>query len=209
MEPLKKSKNFTGPEGPVVLAILDGIGIGKYEEGDMVRKANTPTLDWLAGNGLASRLKAHGTAVGMPSDGDMGNSEIGHNAIGCGRVFEQGASLVNHAIEERILFNGAVWKELIANVNAHDSRLHFIGLLSDGNVHSHIDHLEALLAEAKKQGVKQACVHILLDGRDVPPTSALEYVNRLENFLAALNDDSEVDFAIASGGGRMKITMDR
>jgi 2,3-bisphosphoglycerate-independent phosphoglycerate mutase len=209
MQPLKKSKNFTGPEGPVVLAILDGVGIGKYAEGDIVRKANTPTLDWLAGHSLASRLKAHGTAVGMPSDDDMGNSEIGHNAIGCGRVFEQGASLVNHAIEKRTLFNGTVWKELIANVNSHDSRLHFIGLLSDGNVHSHIDHLEALLAEAKKQGVKQACVHILLDGRDVPPTSALEYVGRLEDFLAALNQDSEIDFAIASGGGRMKITMDR
>jgi 2,3-bisphosphoglycerate-independent phosphoglycerate mutase len=209
MEPLKKSNNFTGPEGPVVLAILDGVGIGKYEEGDIVRKANTPTLDWLAGNSLASRLKAHGTAVGMPSDDDMGNSEIGHNAIGCGRIFEQGASLVNHAIEERTLFNGAVWKELIANVNSHDSRLHFIGLLSDGNVHSHIDHLEALLAEAKKQGVKKARIHILLDGRDVPPTSALEYVSRLEDFLAALNEDSEIDFAIASGGGRMKITMDR
>ena len=209
MEPLKKSNNFTGPEGPVVLAILDGVGIGKYEEGDIVRKANTPTLDWLSRHSLASRLKAHGTAVGMPSDDDMGNSEIGHNAIGCGRVFEQGASLVNHAIEERTLFNGAVWKELIANVNSHDSRLHFIGLLSDGNVHSHIDHLEALLAEAKKQGVKKARIHILLDGRDVPPTSALEYVSRLENFLAALNEDSEIDFAIASGGGRMKITMDR
>ena len=209
MESLKKSKNFTGPEGPVVLAILDGIGIGKYEEGDIVRKANTPTLDWLARHSLASRLKAHGTAVGMPSDDDMGNSEIGHNAIGCGRVFEQGASLVNHAIKESILFDGAVWKELIDNVNTHNSRLHFIGLLSDGNVHSHIDHLEALLAEAKKQGVKQACVHILLDGRDVPPTSASEYVNRLENFLAGLNDASDLDFAIASGGGRMKITMDR
>ncbi len=92
MKPLKKSKEFTGPEGPLVLAILDGVGIGQYEEGDMVRKANTPTLDWLAGNSLASRLKAHGKAVGMPSDDDMGNSEIGHNAIGCGRVFEQGAS---------------------------------------------------------------------------------------------------------------------
>ena len=209
MESLKKNKNFTGPEGPVVLAILDGVGIGKYEEGDIVRKANTPTLDWLARHSLASRLKAHGTAVGMPSDDDMGNSEIGHNAIGCGRVFEQGASLVNHAIKESILFDGAVWKELIDNVNTHNARLHFIGLLSDGNVHSHIDHLEALLAEAKKQGVKQACVHILLDGRDVPPTSASEYVNRLENFLAGLNDASDLDFAIASGGGRMKITMDR
>jgi 2,3-bisphosphoglycerate-independent phosphoglycerate mutase len=209
MEPLKKSKNFTGPEGPVVLAILDGVGIGKYEEGDIVRKANTPTLDWLAANSLASRLIAHGTAVGMPSDDDMGNSEIGHNAIGCGRVFAQGASLVNHAIEERTLFDGAAWKELIDNVNSHNSRLHFIGLLSNGNVHSHIDHLEALLAEAKKQDIKQACVHILLDGRDVPPTSALEYVNRLENFLAALKEGSEIDYAIASGGGRMNITMDR
>ena len=209
MEPLEKSKNFAGPEGPVVLAILDGVGIGKHEEGDIVRKANTPTLDWLKANSLATSLKAHGTAVGMPSDGDMGNSEIGHNAIGCGRVFAQGASLVNHAIEERLLFDGEVWKELIDNVCSHNSRLHFIGLLSNGNVHSHIDHLEAMLAEAKKQGVKQAFVHILLDGRDVPPTSALEYVNRLENFLAALKEGSDIDFAVASGGGRMTITMDR
>jgi 2,3-bisphosphoglycerate-independent phosphoglycerate mutase len=193
----------------VVLAILDGVGIGKYEEGDIVRKANTPTLDWLSDNSLTSSLKAHGIAVGMPSDDDMGNSEIGHNAIGCGRVFAQGASLVKDAIEERILFDGAVWKELIENVNTHDTRLHFIGLFSNGNVHSHIDHLEAMLAEAKTKGVKKAYVHILLDGRDVPPTSALEYVNRLENFLAALKEDSDIDFAIASGGGRMKITMDR
>ncbi|MBW2427953.1 MAG: 2,3-bisphosphoglycerate-independent phosphoglycerate mutase [Deltaproteobacteria bacterium] len=209
MEPLKKNKNFAGPEGSLVLAILDGIGIGKYEEGDIVRKANTPALNWLSSNSVRSELKAHGIAVGMPSDDDMGNSEIGHNAIGCGRVFEQGASLVNNATTTGNLFNGAVWKELIDNVNRHNSKLHFIGLLSDGNVHSHIDHLEALLAEAKKEKVKKACVHILLDGRDVPPTSALEYVNRLENFLAALKNDSDIDFAIASGGGRMKITMDR
>ena len=175
----------------------------------MVRQANTPTLDWLSRNCLSSKLKAHGTAVGMPSDEDMGNSEIGHNAIGCGRVFEQGASLVNNAIETRNLFKGTVWKELIDNVIRHNSGLHFIGLLSNGNVHSHIDHLEALLAEAKEEGAKKAYVHILLDGRDVPPTSALEYVNRLENFLTALKTDSDIDFAIASGGGRMKITMDR
>jgi 2,3-bisphosphoglycerate-independent phosphoglycerate mutase len=145
----------------------------------------------------------------MPSDKDMGNSEIGHNAIGCGRVFAQGARLVNAAIESRTLFEGEVWKELIANVVDHDSRLHFIGLFSDGNVHSHIKHLEAMLAGAKDEGVKKACVHILLDGRDVPPTSALEYVDRLEDFLSELEKDSKIDFAIASGGGRMKITMDR
>jgi 2,3-bisphosphoglycerate-independent phosphoglycerate mutase len=209
MKPLKKAKNFKGPEGPVVLAILDGVGIGTCAEGDMVSRANTPTLDWLAQNALTAKLKAHGTAVGMPSDADMGNSEIGHNAIGCGRVFAQGARLVNESIESRALFEGDVWKELIENVIAHNSRLHFIGLFSDGNVHSHINHLEALLAEAKKEGVEKACVHILLDGRDVPPTSALDYVERLESFLSALKKESNIDFAIASGGGRMQITMDR
>ncbi len=209
MEPLKKAKKFAGPEGPVVLAILDGVGIGTCAEGDVVSRANTPTLDWLAQNALAAKLKAHGTAVGMPTDGDMGNSEIGHNAIGCGRVFAQGASLVNESIKSRSLYEGAVWKELIENVVQHGSKLHFIGLFSDGNVHSHIDHLEAMLTEAKNQGVKKAGVHILLDGRDVPPTSALEYVDRLEGFLSALANDSDIKFTIASGGGRMQITMDR
>ena len=209
MEPLKEAKKFKGPEGPVVLAILDGVGIGTCAEGDVVSRANTPTLDWLAQNALNAKLKAHGTAVGMPSDSDMGNSEIGHNAIGCGRVFDQGAKLVNESIENRTLFDGTVWKELIENVIGHNSRLHFIGLFSDGNVHSHINHLEALLTKVKNQGVKKACVHILLDGRDVPPTSALEYVDRLENFLSDLKQNNEIDFAIASGGGRMKITMDR
>ncbi len=209
MEPLKKAKNFKGPQGPVVLAILDGVGIGTCGEGDVVSRANTPMLDWLAKNALAAKLKAHGTAVGMPSDADMGNSEIGHNAIGCGRVFDQGAKLVNNSIETRALFDGAVWQELIENVTGHNSRLHFIGLLSDGNVHSHINHLEALLAEAKKEGVEKVSVHILLDGRDVPPTSALDYVERFENFLTGLKKDGQIDFAIASGGGRMKITMDR
>ena len=209
MKPLKKAKNYKGPEGPVVLAILDGVGIGTCAEGDVVSRANTPTLDWLAQHALAAKLKAHGTAVGMPSDKDMGNSEIGHNAIGCGRVFAQGARLVNESIESRMIFEGDVWKELIDNVVHHDSRLHFIGLFSDGNVHSHIDHLEALLAEAKNEGVKKTGVHILLDGRDVPPTSALEYVDRLENFLTHLKKGSDIDFVIASGGGRMQITMDR
>jgi 2,3-bisphosphoglycerate-independent phosphoglycerate mutase len=209
MEPLKKSENFNGPQGPVVLVILDGVGIGTCKEGDIVSRANTPTLDWLAENALNTRLKAHGTAVGMPSDADMGNSEIGHNAIGCGRVFAQGAKLVNESIESRTLFEGQVWKDLIANVVEHNSKLHLIGLFSDGNVHSHINHLEALLKTAKGENVQKAYIHILLDGRDVPPTSALKYVNRLEDYLSKLKGDSDIDFAIASGGGRMKITMDR
>ncbi|MBM4153443.1 MAG: 2,3-bisphosphoglycerate-independent phosphoglycerate mutase [Lentisphaerae bacterium] len=209
METLRRMAGYAGPEGPVVLLIMDGVGIGKHEDGDMVRAAHTPHLDWLAGNAIASSLKAHGTAVGMPSDDDMGNSEVGHNAIGCGRVFAQGARLVSEAIASRALFAGQAWREVVGNVVAKSSQLHFIGLFSDGNVHSHLDHLEAMLTEAKAQGVKRARVHILLDGRDVPPTSAMTYVDRFEAFLKAINAGGTVDFAIASGGGRMKVTMDR
>jgi 2,3-bisphosphoglycerate-independent phosphoglycerate mutase len=209
MESLPKIPNFNAPSGPVVLAILDGIGIGRHEAGDMVRQAATPTLDWLAQNSLTTQLKAHGTAVGMPSDKDMGNSEVGHNAIGCGRVFDQGAALVSRAIAEGTLVKGQVWQDLMANVIQHNSTLHLIGLLSDGNVHSHIDHLEALLSQAAGNGVKTARVHVLLDGRDVPSTSALIYVDRLEDFLKQLNAAQNVDYAIADGGGRMQITMDR
>ena len=209
MEALKQSNTFKGPEGPVVLLIMDGVGVGKHEDGDFVSAAVTPNMDWLRENALYTELKAHGVAVGMPSDADMGNSEIGHNAIGCGRVFDQGASLVNKAISSRSLFEGETWQELVRNCIANDSTLHFLGLFSDGNVHSHIDHLEAMLTEAKAAEVKKARVHILLDGRDVPPTSALEYVDRLEAFLKDINADGSVDFCIASGGGRMKITMDR
>lgn len=209
MEALIPSKSFSGPRGPVVLLIMDGIGIGRHPDGDMVQKAYTPIMDWLAQNSLTTHLKAHGKAVGMPSDKDMGNSEVGHNAIGCGRVFAQGAALVNNAIADGALFTGPVWQDLIANACRDEKCLHLMGLLSDGNVHSHIDHLEALLAEAQKRGVKTARVHALLDGRDVPSTSALTYIDRLEAFLNDLNRSGDVDFAIASGGGRMQITMDR
>ena len=140
---------------------------------------------------------------------DMGNSEVGHNAIGCGRVFEQGAALVGAAIASNSMFEGAVWNELVDNVNRNGSALHFIGLFSDGNVHSNINHLEAMLLKAKEQGVKNARIHPLIDGRDVPPTSALEYVERFDAFLADINSDGSVDYCVASGGGRMNITMDR
>jgi len=206
---LEKIASYPGPKGPVLLVIMDGVGIGKYEEGDFVKSANKPTLDWLKENALYTTLKAHGTAVGMPSDADMGNSEIGHNAIGCGRVFDQGASLVAKAIDSGALYQGATWKKLIENVLDHKSTLHFIGLFSDGNVHSHLDHLKGMLIQAKKEGVTKVRIHPLLDGRDVPPTSALDYILPFEAFLSELNADNSVDYAIASGGGRMNITMDR
>ncbi|MFH0907737.1 MAG: 2,3-bisphosphoglycerate-independent phosphoglycerate mutase [bacterium] len=208
MKPLKKSSTFSGPQGPVVLAIMDGVGLGKYVDGDMVAAATKPTWDWLMKNSVYTTLKAHGKAVGMPSDEDMGNSEVGHNAIGAGRVFEQGASLVENAINNRQLFEGETWKGLLAHVQLHKTALHFVGLLSDGNVHSHIRHLVAMLKEARKVGVMTVRVHALLDGRDVPPTSALTYVDELEAVLKELSNGG-ADYAIASGGGRMKITMDR
>ena len=209
MELLKKNTAFGGPKGPVVLVIMDGVGIGKNPKSDYVKIANTPNLDRLHEVALYTQLKAHGTAVGLPDDGDMGNSEVGHNAIGCGRVFSQGAALVGKAIESGSMFEGEVWKALVANVKENDSALHFMGLFSDGNVHSNLNHLEAMLNRAKAEGVKKARVHALIDGRDVPPTSALEYVERFEKFLETINADGSVDYCVASGGGRMNITMDR
>ena len=209
MEALKKNPKFKGRRGPVVLAILDGIGYGAYPEGDAVRQAMTGTLDALHRTCPHVKMKAHGTAVGLPSDEDMGNSEVGHNAIGCGRVFSQGAKLVSRSIESGALFAGETWKKLVANVRASGGTLHFIGLFSDGNVHSHLNHLKAMLEHgAKADGVGKARVHILLDGRDVGETSALEYIDPFEEFLAGLNAGG-VDYRIASGGGRQVVTMDR
>jgi len=206
---LQKNPDFQARSGPLVLLIMDGVGYGKYPEGDGVLNANTPNLDWLHENCPNTRLKAHGMAVGLPSDGDMGNSEVGHNAIGCGRVLDQGARLVNRAIETGRMFDGEVWRELIGNCRDKNSSLHFIGLFSDGNVHSHMDHLKAMLERAKEEGVTKVRVHTLLDGRDVPETSALDYVEPFEEYLAGLNSGGDGDFRIASGGGRMVITMDR
>ncbi|MCP3867740.1 MAG: 2,3-bisphosphoglycerate-independent phosphoglycerate mutase [Gammaproteobacteria bacterium] len=209
MEALKRNGAFSGPEGPVVLVVMDGVGIGRIPDSDYVKIADTPHLDWLRENAVYTEVKAHGKAVGLPDDGDMGNSEVGHNAIGCGRVFAQGAALVNDAISSGSMFEGEVWKGLLENVTKNGSALHFIGLFSDGNVHSHLDHLEAMLNRAKADGVKTVRIHPLIDGRDVPPTSALAYVERFEAFLRDINGDGTVDCCVASGGGRMNITMDR
>ena len=194
-------------EKPIVLVVMDGVGKGDGGSGDAVVVAKTPTLDNLLETCPHTYLKAHGTAVGLPSDEDMGNSEVGHNALGCGQVYSQGAKLVGESIENGTLFASAVWQDLVENAKAGKA-MHFLGLLSDGNVHSNISHLIALLKAAKAAGVQKAYCHILLDGRDVPATSALEYVEQLEAVLAELNT-AGCDYAIASGGGRMVVTMDR
>lgn len=208
VEPLVTSTAFQKRKGPVVLVIMDGVGYGKYKEGDGVLESRTECLDELHAACPHTKLKAHGTAVGLPSDDDMGNSEVGHNAIGCGRVFAQGAKRVNAAIKNGEMFEGEVWKKLVANVRNSGGKLHFIGLFSDGNVHSHLDHVKAMLEKALDEGVQTARIHALLDGRDVGETSALEYIEPFEEYLSTLNKKG-VDFRIASGGGRMVITMDR
>ena len=205
---LKKLDQFSGVKGPVMVVVMDGVGLAPDTISNAVKSAYTPNLDMLMGKYPMVPLKAHGTAVGLPSDDDMGNSEVGHNALGAGQVFAQGAKLVSNSIESGKMFASETWKKLIANVKDNRSTLHFLGLFSDGNVHSHIDHLKAMVTEAKKEGVTRVRIHILLDGRDVGETSALDYINPFEAFLDGLRD-ADFDVMIASGGGRMQITMDR
>ena len=205
---LQELRGAPARPGPVLLVVLDGVGIGRQDEGDAVHLARTPTLDRLAAHCPGLLLRAHGTAVGLPSDEDMGNSEVGHNALGAGRVFDQGAKLVDRAIATRSLFEGETWQAIGGRCGDGGS-LHLIGLLSDGNVHSHIDQLLALIHEASQLGVASLCVHPLLDGRDVDETSALRYVARLEEALGAHDGHAGKRYRVASGGGRMVVTMDR
>ena len=208
MATLKKSTKFNGVEGPLLTIVMDGVGIAPDNGANAIAKAHTPTLDYLMANYPTLKIKAHGTAVGLPSDDDMGNSEVGHNALGSGQVFAQGAKLVSQSIETGKLFTSDTWQVLVNGVKNNNSTLHFMGLFSDGNVHSHIDHLKALIDRAIEENVTKIRIHILLDGRDVGETSALDYVRPFEEYLAAHRANG-VDICIASGGGRMQVTMDR
>ncbi len=208
MAKLNDLKKSIEVKGPVLTIVMDGVGIAPESVGNAVTAAYTPTLDMLMAKYPWVKLKAHGTAVGLPGDDDMGNSEVGHNALGSGQVFAQGAKLVSQSIENGKMFASDTWKSIISNVKDNSGTLHFLGLFSDGNVHSHIDHLKAMMVKAKEEGINKVRVHILIDGRDVGETSALEYIEPFEEFMASLRSD-DFDVMIASGGGRMVITMDR
>ena len=197
------------PDGPVMVCILDGWGVNAEDEYNAVFSAETPCTDGLRAVPLRYRtVKAHGTAVGLPSDADMGNSEVGHNALGSGQVVDQGARLVDLALSTGKMFEGAGWK-LISQAFA-DHAVHFIGLLSDGGVHSRYDQLIGCVRGAVERGAKKVRVHVLTDGRDVPDGSSAQFVAQLQDDLKALNAKGDgVDCQIASGGGRMNITMDR
>ena len=206
---LEKLDGFEGRKGPLLLVIMDGVGYGRMDESDAVFLANTPTLDKLMKEiPLQTKLKAHGPAVGLPSEDDMGNSEVGHNAIGAGRVFAQGAKLVNYSFDSGEIFKSDNWKNVLLK-GKNGGTVHFMGLLSDGNVHSHINHWFALINKCADEGIQKVRLHILLDGRDVGEKSAMDYVNPTEELLTKINNEKSLDYRIASGGGRMITTMDR
>ena len=205
---LNKLKNFSGRKGPLLLIIMDGVGLGKEYDGNAVYKANTPVLDKLMQSKLFTKLKAHGPSVGLPTDDDMGNSEVGHNAIGAGRIFDQGAKLVNKALQSGEIFKTEIWKNIV-EIGKKGGTVHFLGLLSDGNVHSNISQLFILINKCAEIGIEKVRLHMLADGRDVPGRTALTYIKQTEELFAKIKNERGLLYKIASGGGRMKVTMDR
>lgn len=196
------------PRRPLLIVVMDGVGIGPHDEYDAVHMAKTPFLDNAFSNSRTFRsIRAHGTAVGLPTDADMGNSEVGHNALGAGRVALQGASLVDNAIKSGEIFQSEGYRYL-HGAFSKGGTLHFIGLLSDGGVHSRDSQLYQIIENTAKDGAKKIRLHILYDGRDVPDGSSLKFTEDLEALLLRLRE-SGCDARIASGGGRMFVTMDR
>ncbi len=189
-------------EGPVVLAILDGVGLAPDGPGNAVAKARTGFIGYAARNYLHTALEASGGAVGL-LPGQMGNSEVGHNTMGTGQIYEHGIAKIENAFKRDEVFKSEAWKGAMLH---KDHTLHFAGIFSDGGVHSHISHLEQMVAEAVKEGVKRIRVHAIFDGRDVGPRMEPKYIRRFELFA---NKFPEADIRIASGGGRMTTVADR
>ena len=216
MYKLEKLDSFTGRTGPLLLIVMDGIGLGKDDDGNAVYLAKPKTLNELTKDCSAKKLycalKAHGPAVGLLSEKDMGNSEVGHNALGSGQIIDQGAKLVDASIKTKKIFQTEVWEKLTKKVIVNKGTVHLIGLLSDGNVHSNITQLFGLIEGFAATSIHRLRVHILTDGRDVPAHSALDFVRPLEIKLQEINtkySSLNYDYRIASGGGRMQVTMDR
>jgi len=210
---LEKLSSFSGRDGPLLLIVMDGLGIGKKDKGNAVFLADPPNLQRLEREceekALYRSIFAHGTHVGLPTDSDMGNSEVGHNAFGAGQIYDQGAKLVDKDLETGRMFQTDVWNKLTGAVKDTSNTVHLIGLLSDGNVHSHIFQLYGILDGLAKSGVKKVRLHPLLDGRDVAAKSSLSFIRPLENKMNLIREEHGFDYRIASGGGRMYVTMDR
>ena len=171
---------------PIVLCILDGCGIRESSDGNAFKNANKPTFDYLWNNYPHSLLEASGTAVGLPK-GQMGNSEVGHTNIGAGRIVYQPLEVINKAVDEDKISTNQELLNLISHIKNNNSTLHIMGLLSDGGVHSHINHLLKIIDILKNNNITKIYYHVFLDGRDVNPTSAIKYINILEQKINETN----------------------
>ena len=163
-----------------MLMILDGVGLNDDETGNAFKLAKTPNIDRLIARYPNAYLKTSGLSVGLP-EGQMGNSEVGHTTIGSGRVVYQDLTMISERIKSGEFFKNKVLLDTIEHVKRNDSKLHIFGLLSDGGVHSHTEHIYALLELAKREGIGEVYVHAFMDGRDTPPTSGVDYIRDLEN----------------------------
>lgn len=192
-------------DGPVVLVIMDGVGLAEKGPSNAVALARTDFLAELVKKYPHTSLEASGEAVGV-LPGIMGNSEVGHNTIGTGQIIKQGIAKVEEAFLNGTIWNSAAWLGAISNTKRNHSVLHFAGIFSDGGVHSHIKHLEKMIEKAYAEGVKKIRIHAIFDGRDVSPQSEPKYITRFEQFAQKFED---ADIKIASGGGRMIVVADR
>ncbi len=200
-------QHFAG-RNPVLLIVMDGWGLGSGGEADAISQAETPVFDRLWRDFPHTELLTHGPYVGLSSEKDLGGSEVGHLTMGAGQILDQGPTRINKAIKDGSFYTSEALQALIERCRGGGC-LHLLGLLSDGNIHSHLSHFRAVIEHAFESGLKCLRVHALLDGRDVPIQSAQTYVRLLEEIFASINAHDGFDYAFASGGGREKITMDR
>ena len=210
MKSLKSlQQNFSG-RGPLIHVVLDGWGVGAPDETNAIHQAALPIMDRLRQNFPYTQLWTHGKYVGLPSENDLGGSEVGHMTMGAGIIKQQGPTLIRKLIQSGDFFKIPALSKIIKNCLNHDTPLHLLGLLSDGNIHSHLDHMQAIVRHAFQAGIRRCYVHALLDGRDVGVQSAFTYTEPFEKLFAELKEQrAEIDYAFASGGGREAITMDR
>ncbi len=199
---------MTDTYNTTLLIIMDGWGVGSGRDDDAIALANTPNFDRLKSTCAYTEINTHGKFVGLPSMKDMGGSEVGHLTMGAGKILDQGPTRINNAIADGSFYDSEALAKVIA-VGQEGGAIHLLGLLSDGNIHSHIDHFKAVITYADKQGVERLYVHASLDGRDVGIQSAQDYVLQLEDLFAEINAKGDRDYAFASASGREHAIMDR
>jgi len=207
---LKNLQQYFSGRGPLIHVVLDGWGVGAADETNAVNKANLPVMSRLIRGCPYTQLWTHGKYVGLPNEKDMGGSEVGHMTMGAGMVMEQGPTLIQNLLQSGEFFENPVLSRIIQNCVERDTPLHLLGLLSNGNIHSHVDHTEAIIRHAFQSGIRRCYLHALLDGRDVGVQSALDFTEPFEKLFSELKGQRpRIDYAFASGGGREVITMDR